>query len=111
LQEVFERYCSAIKKLSRLDHSESQITEDTKHKHGMVNVLDYSESAGGKLRLTIKFANLIDMSEAKIKHLVIQGRANIVDLSKAEIGILDISGLEAVHIDYSESNIGKEIRK
>ena len=114
MQGVFERYCSAIKKLSRLDYSENQITEDTEYKHGMVNVLDYSESRGGKsskLTIIVEFANLIDLSEVEIDHLIIRGRANIVDLSESTIKKLDRRRLEAVHIDFSESTIEEDIYK
>jgi exonuclease III len=114
MQELFNRYCSAIKQLPSPDQSESRIIENTAHSYGMVNVLDYSENKGeegSRLEITVKFANFIDLSEVEIEHVIIQGRVNIADLSGAKIKKLDRRELQAVKIDFSESEIEEDVHK
>ena len=103
---VFNEFLEKIKDLSSEDLSKSEIKESVDHRYGQVDKLDYSESRGdGKLTITVKFANLIDMSETNISHVILIGQGNIIDLSEAKINILDLRNFEAVHTDTSESKI------
>jgi len=106
--EVFENYLAKVKSLPSEDRSESKIVGNVIRKYGAVNVLDYSGSEGegnSKLTIEVEFANLIDFSRAKIDELKIVGKANIVNLHKARIRKLDLSELEVVYVNMSESNI------
>jgi RNase P/RNase MRP subunit p29 len=112
VEVVFERFLVKVKTLRSEDQSESGIEGNVVHKYEKpVNRLDYSGSEGRKgdtLRLEVKLANLIDLSGVKIEEVQIIGKANIVDISGSKIRILDMSQMEAVHIDLSDSEIDEE---